>query len=79
MAEETRYVLQWDRYARTARQAAAEGAVLLRNEQGVLPLRAGETLSVFGRSQFHYYKSGMGSGGLVNARYTVSIPQALKE
>ena len=28
---------------------------------------------------FHYYKSGLGSGGLVNTRYVVGILDALKE
>lgn len=74
-----RYLMRWDAYARKAREAGAEGAVLLRNENRALPLRKGETVAVFGRSQFNYYKSGTGSGGLVNTRYVVSIPDALKE
>lgn len=74
-----RYVLDWDKYAETARRAAAEGAVLLRNENGALPVAPGAVISVFGRIQFHYYKSGTGSGGLVNTRYTVGILDALKE
>ena len=76
---ENRYVLNWDRYAETARQAAAEGAVLLRNEHQALPFREDAVISVFGRIQLHYYKSGTGSGGLVNTRYTVGILDALKE
>ncbi len=64
-------------YAKKAREAAAEGAVLLRNEGGVLPLAAGEKVALFGRSQFNYYKSGTGSGGLVNASYVVGIREAL--
>ena len=74
-----RYVIDWDAYARMARTAAAEGTVLLRNEQNVLPLKEGEKLAVFGRIQFDYYKSGTGSGGLINTKYVVSIPDALKE
>lgn len=74
-----RYVIDWDQYAAKARQAAAEGAVLLRNENGVLPFAHRAVVSVFGRIQFHYYKSGTGSGGLVNTRYTVGILDALKE
>ncbi len=65
-------------YAKKAREAAAEGAVLLRNEGGVLPLTAGEKVALFGRSQFNYYKSGTGSGGLVNAAYVVGIREALE-
>ena len=74
-----RYEIDWNRYAALARQAAAEGAVLLRNEDGALPLREGEKTAVFGRIQFDYYKSGTGSGGLVNTKYVVGILDALKE
>lgn len=74
-----RYVIDWDAYARTARKAAAEGAVLLKNDKNVLPLKEGERLSVFGRIQFDYYKSGTGSGGMINTRYVVGILDALRE
>ncbi len=66
-----RYIPDWDRYASLARQAAAEGAVLLKNDGKVLPLREGEKLAVFGRTQFEYYKSGTGSGGMVNTKYVI--------
>ena len=65
-------------YAALARQAAAEGAVLLRNERRALPLEDGCRVAVFGRNQLHYYKSGTGSGGMVNTAYVVSILDALK-
>ena len=68
-----KYIIDWDEYARVARKAAAEGAVLLENEGRVLPLKKGEKVAVFGRDQLNYYKSGTGSGGLVNTRYVVSI------
>ena len=73
------YKLDLDRYAVLAREAVAEGCVLLENEGQVLPLRDGERVAVFGRMAFHYYKSGLGSGGLVNTRYVVGILDALKE
>ena len=82
-----RYEIDWKKYASLARQAAAEGAVLLRNEytggkengKRALPLHAEEHIAVFGRIQFDYYKSGTGSGGLVNTKYVVGILDALKE
>ena len=74
-----RYGLDLNKYAALARQAAAEGCVLLENEKQALPLREGESVAVFGRMAFHYYKSGLGSGGLVNTRYVVGILDALKE
>ena len=73
------YKLDLERYAVLARQAIAEGCVLLENEGQALPLREGERVAVFGRMAFHYYKSGLGSGGLVNTRYVVGILEALKD
>lgn len=73
------YKLDLEKYAALARQAVAEGCVLLENEGQALPLRDGDRVAVFGRMAFHYYKSGLGSGGLVNTRYVVGILDALKE
>jgi len=70
--------LDMEKYAALSRQAAAEGCVLLRNEDQALPIKKGEKVSVFGRIQFDYYKSGTGSGGLVNTEYVVGILDALK-
>mgnify|MGYP004462758953 CR=1 FL=1 len=72
------YKLDLEKYAALARQTAAEGCVLLENKDQTLPLKSGEKIAVFGRMAFHYYKSGLGSGGLVNTRYTVGILDALK-
>ncbi|WP_058258623.1 glycoside hydrolase family 3 protein [Herbinix luporum] len=65
-------------YAKVARQAAAEGAVLLKNDNNVLPLAPKSKVALFGRAQFNYYKSGTGSGGMVNTRYVVGISEALE-
>ena len=73
------YKLDMERYARLARQTVAEGCVLLENKDQILPLKKGEHVAVFGRMAFHYYKSGLGSGGLVNTRYVTGIMDALKE
>lgn len=67
-----------EKYASLARQAAAEGIVLLKNDGPVLPLAEGTKTAVFGRSQFNYYKSGTGSGGLVNTSYVAGILDALQ-
>ena len=61
-----------------SRIAATEGIVLLKNDKDVLPLQPGK-INVFGRIQTNYYKSGTGSGGLVNVDYTTSIIEALLE
>ena len=71
------YTLDWQKYSVLARAAAAEGCVLLRNENHTLPIRENETVSIFGRIQFDYYKSGTGSGGKVNVPYVHSILDGL--
>lgn len=73
-----KFTMDYTKYASLARRAAAEGCVLLRNEKEALPIRDGETVSVFGRIQFTYYKSGTGSGGMVNAPYVRSILDGLR-
>ena len=75
----SKFTLDWKQYAALARQAAAEGCVLLENKNNTLPLAEGETCAVFGRTQFEYYKSGTGSGGLVNTSYVHDLDYALTE
>lgn len=65
-------------FAEFARVVAAEGAVLLKNENQTLPIKLNERVAVFGRIQSSYYKSGTGSGGLVNVDYTVNILDGLR-
>ncbi len=73
------YILDWKKYSALARQTVAEGCVLLRNENDTLPLLSGDTVAVFGRIQLDYYKSGTGSGGMVNVPYVRSILDGLRE
>lgn len=67
-----------NRFAAVARRAVAEGVVLLKNNGEVLPLQEGTTISLFGRSQYNYYKSGTGSGGMVNTKYVIGVKEALE-
>ena len=60
-------------------ECAKEGIVMLKNENNVLPLKKGDCVSVFGRIQREYYKSGTGSGGLVNVKYVTNIVDELKK
>ena len=70
--------LDWKEYENTARQAIAEGCVLLENN-GVLPLKKDCTVSIFGRIQNSYFKSGTGSGGKVNVTKVWNIVEGLEE
>lgn len=72
-------VLDWNKYVETARQVSAEGCVLLKNEAHTLPLQEGCRVAVFGRIQNNYYKSGTGSGGMVNVSSVTGILDALLE
>lgn len=65
-------------FAEFSRKVSAEGAVLLKNEGDVLPIREGETVAVFGRTQVNYYRSGTGSGGSVNVAYTTNLLDGLR-
>lgn len=60
-----------------ARQAASEGAVLLKN-QGLLPLPEGSRVSLFSRVQCDYFYVGYGSGGDVNSPYHISLLEGIK-
>ncbi len=60
------------------RKAAADGCVLLKNEGDVLPLKKGQRVAFFGRTQNHYLKSGTGSGGGVIVPYISDPIEELK-
>src|SRR5574344_2918575 len=60
-------------FATKIREAATEGAVLLRNEKGTLPFTDADTVSIFGRAQVDYYRSGTGSGGSVHVPYKTNL------
>lgn len=66
-------------FAEFSRKAAAEGAVLIKNDNKVLPIKSGERVSVFGRIQKDYYRSGTGSGGSVNVTYTTNLLDGLRD
>ncbi len=70
--------LDWDKYIETSARAVSGGVVMLKND-GALPLKKGGTAAVFGRIQLHYYKSGTGSGGMVNVSKVVGITDGLLE
>lgn len=68
--------LDWDKYLEASARAVSGGIVMLKND-GALPLKQGGTAAVFGRIQLHYYKSGTGSGGMVNVSKVIGITDGL--
>jgi beta-glucosidase len=64
-------------HARLAREAGAQGMVLLRNE-GVLPVGAPAYIALLGNSSYSMITGGTGSGD-VNEAYSISLMQGLKD
>ena len=71
------FTLDWNKYTDTAIRAAEEGSVLLKNDREALPVKPGTKAALFGRMQSHYFKSGTGSGGMVNVNHVTDIREAL--
>lgn len=61
-----------------SRKAAAEGMVLLKNENHLLPLKKGSKIALYGSGAGKTVKGGTGSGD-VNERETVNIVTGLKQ
>jgi len=65
-----------ERHIALSRRAACEGAVLLKNN-GILPLKNGAKIAVFGNAQIDYVKGGGGSGD-VHSPYVRNIYEGMK-
>lgn len=61
-----------------SKNAAKEGMVLLKNKDGVLPLKKGSKIALFGKATFDYVKGGGGSGD-VTVAYTRNLYEGLKD
>lgn len=71
-------VQPWEtEHRKVARRAAAEGIVLLKNEDNLLPLKAGSNVALYGAGAGRTIKGGTGSGD-VNERENVSVFQEIK-
>lgn len=64
-------------HIRLSRTAAAEGMVLLKNENQVLPFARGTRLALFGKGSTDYVKGGGGSGD-VTVAYIRSLQEGLE-
>lgn len=67
-----------DEHIRLSKKAAKEGMVLLKNEDHVLPIRAGKNVALFGKGTFDYVKGGGGSAD-VTVPYVKNLYDGLKE
>ena len=77
LGEDGRRVTGSQKHIDLARRAAAEGMVLLKNENDTLPLKRGSRVAVFGKAQADYVKGGGGSGDTTVA-YVRSLAQGLR-
>jgi beta-glucosidase len=77
VARESRREIDWEKHSEIAYRAAVEGVVLLKNN-GILPLKPGTRVAIFGTGQVETFKSGMGSGHN-HPRYVVTILEGLKK
>ncbi len=67
-----------DEMKETLRRVAGEGAVLIKNN-GILPLKKGSKVSLFGRVQHNWFFTGYGSGGDVNRPYAVNLIDGIRK
>ncbi len=78
LGEDGKLVTGSKEHIELAKNAAREGMVLLKNEEQVLPLKAGTRVALFGKATFDYVKGGGGSGD-VTCAFVHNIYDGLKK
>jgi len=76
--EEPTTPLETDENIPLTRLAAAEGMVLLKNKDNLLPLKQGSTVAIFGKGQIDLIKGGGGSGD-VKTKHVVGVLEGLEK
>lgn len=72
-----KYVTASKEHIALSGKAAEEGMVLLKNENDLLPLKAGSKVALFGKGSFDYVKGGGGSGDVTTV-YVRNLYDGLK-
>lgn len=65
-------------HAKVAREAAAEGMVLLKNDNKALPISKKKRVALFGKIGYHLIPFGTGSGSVRSYKYAVSVNEGLQ-
>lgn len=77
MGKDGKRVTGCQEHIELSRKAAAEGMVLLKNEEKILPFAKGTKLALFGKGSVDYVKGGGGSGD-VTVAYVRSLQDGLE-
>ena len=78
LGEDGRIVTGCREHIRLSRRAAAEGMVLLKNENNLLPLKKGSRVALLGKASADYVKGGGGSGD-VTVAYVRNLCDGMEE
>ena len=78
MGDDGRIVTGSKEHIALSRKAAAEGMVLLKNDNNVLPLQKGSRVALFGKGSADYVKGGGGSGD-VTVAYVRNLCDGMEE
>ncbi|MBO5360191.1 MAG: glycoside hydrolase family 3 C-terminal domain-containing protein [Clostridia bacterium] len=78
LGENGRCVTASLKHTQLSRKAAADGMVLLKNNNNALPLKKGESIALFGKATIEYIKGGGGSGD-VNTPYICNIYEGFSD